>query len=337
MNDIDIWPYTLQLKTPWKTGWTNVRTRQGFIVQIGKSHGDAAALPGAPASELRRINAALRRPASTGPRQPTGAARNALLQAALAEKAREQGFSLGAFLGEPYNRSPHTKVLTNATIPIMTIAKTVRRANEFVRRGCKTVKLKVGPAANEWKRVEAVRDAVGPRIHLRLDPNGSWNAKTLQSRLERVEPLDIQYVEQPFTPRNPKTFLEAAARSPIPLAPDEATKDLASIRTLLEDQVLEYVVLKPMVLGGPDIALEAVMVVEDASATPIVTDVVESGVGRAGALHVASLTRNESTAHGLASGLQLRNDITDPALLPERGALHVPRRPGLGVRARRPT
>ena len=334
MNDIDVWPYTLRLKAPWRTGWTNVRTRQGFIVQIGKSCGDAAALPGAPSTELKRIRAELLRPATQGRRQPRGPARNALLQAGLAEKAREAGVSLGAFLGEQHGLDPRATVQTNATIPLLPAGRTVQRAKGLTRDGYRTLKLKVGPAMSEWKRIQAVRDEVGPNVRLRLDPNGSWNPKTLPARLARLEPFDIEYVEQPFIPRNPRTFLEAAARSPIPLAPDEAAKDIDSIRTLLQDEVLEFVVLKPMMLGGPDVALEALMLVEDAGATPIITDVVESGIGRAGALHVASLAHDD-TAHGLASGLQLRDDLVEPGLVPERAALRVPRRPGLGIRVRR--
>lgn len=335
MNDIDVWPYSLRLKTPWKTGWTNVRTREGFIVKIGGSFGDAAALPGAPRTELKRIQAELRRPATRGPRQPHGPARNALLQAGLAEKARDTGLSLGAFLGEPQGRAPRRRIRTNATVPILPVGKTVERATRLVRDGYTTLKLKLGPAPNEWKRVQAVRNAIGPRVQLRLDPNGSWRANNLARRLEQLEPFNIQYVEQPFLARNPNAFLAAASRSPIPLAPDESSKDLSAVRALLHDGILEFVVLKPMVLGGPDVAVEALLMVEEAAATPIITDVVESGIGRAGALHVASLTRDETAAHGLASGRQLREDIVEPPLLPERGILRTPTRTGLGVAVRR--
>ncbi|HEX9815926.1 MAG TPA: mandelate racemase/muconate lactonizing enzyme family protein [Candidatus Thermoplasmatota archaeon] len=337
MSDVDVWPYSLPLKTPWTTGRSRTTTRRGFIVQVGRSYGDACPLPGAPDRELGKIGQQLRAPSSAHRAAPHGPARNALLQAALSEKARETKISLGTLLGDAHGRHPRSRVHVNATIPIMPMARTASRAKALVREGYRTLKLKVGSNPADWKRVEAVRNIIGPSIRLRLDPNGSWSAATLASRLERLEAFDIEYVEQPFPSTDPTRFVDWTARSPIPLAPDEQADSLDAIRTLLADKVLEFVVLKPMTLGGPDLATEAIALIEDAGAVPIVTDVLESGVGRAGALHVASLTRDADAVHGLAGGTYFRTDLVKPALLPKRAQLRVPTRPGLGVTVGRPT
>ena len=332
MSDIDVWPYALAMSKAWVTAKGRISVRRGFVVQIGESFGDAAPMPGARNGELATIHEQLLRPRTTGRFHPNGPARHALLQAGLCDRARLAGMSLGALLGERDGRTPRSIVLTNATIPILSTAATVRQAKAEIKKGCRTIKLKVSGRPGEIRRVAHVRDAIGPHIALRLDPNGAWDIKTALDRLERLEGLAIQYVEQPIKPGRPNTFLELAGRSPIPIAPDEDVSSLASLQTLLAENVLEFVVLKPMLLGGPDLAMDAIIAVEEAGAIPVVTDVVESGIGRAGALHVASLTKDATVSHGLASGTFLRTDLVDPPLVPRRATLRTPSRPGLGVK-----
>ncbi len=45
--------------------------------------------------------------------------------------------------------------------------------------------------------VERVRATLGPRVGLRVDPNGSWSLSTALRALRRLEPLDLEYVEEP--------------------------------------------------------------------------------------------------------------------------------------------
>jgi L-Ala-D/L-Glu epimerase len=337
MSDIDLWPYVLPLRRPWNTSHGRATVRRGFILRVGDSFGEAASLPGASALELERIHGQLLRPRAAGRNSPRGPARHGLLEAALSETARRGGVSLGTLLGERVGRRPTPTIASNATLPLLrSVSATVQEARTLARQGFKTLKLKIGPRASEVVRIGAVRDALGPRIAIRLDANGAWDAQTAAKRLEALEPLGIQFVEQPISAGRPQQFLALAARSPIPIAPDEDIAHIEALRPFLENGVIEFVVLKPMVLGGPDLALDTVIRVEDAGATPVITDVVESSIGRAAAVHVASLARNNSVAHGVGSGGYLKKDLASPPLVPKRGFVPTPQSAGLGIHVRSP-
>ena len=78
------------------------------------------------------------------------------------------------------------------------------RAAELVRAsGCRTAKVKVADPrvdlAADARRVEAVRDALGPGGRIRVDANGAW---TVDQAVEAIEVLaasagGLEYVEQP--------------------------------------------------------------------------------------------------------------------------------------------
>ena len=91
-------------------------------------------------------------------------------------------------------------------VPINCVVPAVdpQRAHEIVSTsGCATAKVKVAdhPAAlgADLARVEAVRDALGPRGHLRVDANGRWDTETAVTVIPQLDKAagGLQYVEQP--------------------------------------------------------------------------------------------------------------------------------------------
>ena len=58
-----------------------------------------------------------------------------------------------------------------------------------------------GLALNDaTRRVEAVREAIGPTVKLMVDVNGTWDAETAISQLKRWEPFDVYWLEEPVPP-----------------------------------------------------------------------------------------------------------------------------------------
>ncbi len=66
--------------------------------------------------------------------------------------------------------------------------------------GFQTVKMKIGVYAPlvEAEAVERVRGAIGPGVGLRIDPNGCWSLPTAKRMLNRLEAVDLEYVEEPI-------------------------------------------------------------------------------------------------------------------------------------------
>jgi len=66
--------------------------------------------------------------------------------------------------------------------------------------GFRTVKMKLGvyEPLVEAEAVERVRQAIGPHVNLRVDPNGCWSLPTAKRMLKRLEGCDLEYVEEPI-------------------------------------------------------------------------------------------------------------------------------------------
>src|SRR5713101_5268398 len=101
----------------------------------------------------------------------------------------------------PVGTVPRSKVPVNAVISARTMDGAIATAWEAIDPGFQCVKLKVGLGGSvqeEVKRVAAVRDAIGPTMHLRLDANEAWNLEEAIATLSQCVLYDIQYVEQPL-------------------------------------------------------------------------------------------------------------------------------------------
>ena len=180
-------------------------------------------------------------------------------------------------------------------------------------------------------RVAAVREAVGSRVALRLDFNGSLPGGRAADVLAVVAGYDIEYAEQPLAP---SAGAEALAHlrwtGPVPVAADEAVRDVGSARVLLDTGAVDALVVKPARVGGLRQA-EAIIELATAASVPVtVSTLFESGVGLAGAVHLAA-TAPGPQAHGLATGQLLESDLLVTSLAIGGGRVAVPAGPGLGV------
>jgi L-alanine-DL-glutamate epimerase-like enolase superfamily enzyme len=179
--------------------------------------------------------------------------------------------------------------------------------------------------------VEAVRDALGPGVRLRLDANGAWTAGQAIETIRCMERFGLEFVEQPVAAGNPQEMARVRAAVGVRIAADEDVTSPAAARRVLAAGAADCLVLKPMVLGGLRTAMEIAAMARAAGAGVIVTTTIDSGVATAATLHLAAALPEDTPACGLATGALLAADIIDPPLAPKRGCLRLPDGPGLGV------
>lgn len=91
-------------------------------------------------------------------------------------------------------------IRTDLTIGIQeTVAQTVARAEQILAVGFDAIKLKVGrPGLEDVAHVKAVRERVGPDILIKVDANQGWDYPTAVANILAMEPLNLQYAEQPL-------------------------------------------------------------------------------------------------------------------------------------------
>jgi len=216
------------------------------------------------------------------------------------------------------------RVPVNVIVPVIDPG---RAAELVAASGCRTAKVKVAepgvhPAA-DLARVSAVRGALGPDGHVRVDANGAW---TVAQAVDAIAALDdaadgLEYVEQPC-----RTLVELARlRSRIrpPVAADESIRradDPAAVR--LADAA-DVAIVKVAPLGGVRAALR---IAEGAGLPVVVSSAVDSAVGLAAGIALAAALPKLPYACGLGTGVLLAADVSSDPPRPVDGCLDVPPR-----------
>ncbi len=213
------------------------------------------------------------------------------------------------------------------------LAADAQSALAAVERGYKTIKLKVGyqEAAEDLRRVSAVREALGDSVKIRLDANGAWTPGWAVDVLTRLAPLEIECIEQPVDADDIEGLAWVRGQSPILVAADESVRTSEQIIEVLEKRAADIIVLKPMFCGGPAKTYALGRLAQERGVKVMVTTALDSAIGRASALHVAAaLAGEDSIAAGLDTGGWLAEDS---ATLPqaESGLITVPQTAGLGL------
>jgi len=241
--------------------------------------------------------------------------------------------SISNFLNPQQSSVPPSYIPVNAVIGAQEIAATVQQARQMVEAGFSCLKVKMGKndPSNEIERVKAVREAIGPSIQLRLDANEGWTFEQALTILTACADWHIQYVEQPLPAHDINGMRELQRAVSIPLAADEAVRDLNSIRVLLRAQAAQVLIIKPQLAGGLRASREILRLASQKAVRCVITSVFEAGIGLAALLHLVAASPEITWPCGLASLDRLVDDLLLADLPVHNGAITVPTGPGLGV------
>jgi o-succinylbenzoate synthase len=278
--------------------------------------------------EVEELDALLDLVEEHAPEAP--AARAAVDVALFDLAARAQGIGVAAMLALP--ERPRARVDVNALVYAERPEIVAREASAAIAEGYRTVKLKVGALALERDeaRVAAVRDAVGSEATIRLDANGGWKEREAEEAIACLAPYRIELLEQPVEARDLSGLARLSARSPIPIAADEALAGGYAVDEIFARDAASVVVLKPAALGGLRASQRIAARARAAGWGVVVTSALDSAVGLAAALQLAAALPGPHLAAGLATAGLLDSDLAE-APTPSRGTLSVPDEPGIGV------
>jgi O-succinylbenzoate synthase len=183
--------------------------------------------------------------------------------------------------------------------------------------GFPAVKVKVEAPA-DVDLVARVRDAVGPRVALRIDANGAWDVDTAIDAIARFTRYDLEYVEQPVATLD--DLARVRARVDVPVAADECVRSVDDARRLRSLDAADVIVLKQQPLGG----VRAALAVAEAAGIPaVVSSMMETSVGIAAGVALAAALPELPYACGLATLDHIDGDVVRVPLAPERGVLRV--------------
>lgn len=206
-------------------------------------------------------------------------------------------------------------------VVVMVPAVPAQRAVEIVQAsGCRDAKVKVGEGDDE-ERLEAVREALGPRGRIRIDANAAWSLDEAARAIKRLSRYDLELAEQPVG--TVEEMVKLRGLIDIPLAADELVRGAAEARSLALRGAADILVLKVQHLGG---VAESLRVAEAAGLPVIVSSLLETSIGIAAGLALAAAMPELPYACGLGTSMLLESDLTTDPLVARDG--HMPlRRP----------
>jgi len=240
---------------------------------------------------------------------------------------KEAGLPLYRLLGGAYRRD----IPLVACLFITSPEETAREAASYVARGFRTIKVKVGLDPQEDVAiVRAVRDAVGPAVEIRADPNGAWTPGTARRMLHKLAPYDLQFVEQPLMHDDLAGHAELRRWSPVPIGLDESAYTNVDVLNIIRMGAADVILLDPHEAAGLWETRKSAGIAEAAGIPVTLHSGAELGLSTAAYLHLAASTPNLSMAIDHQYDALVDDVVTVPHAIRD-GAMRVPEGPGLGV------
>jgi len=195
--------------------------------------------------------------------------------------------------------------------------------------GCEFVKVKVGEPnqhfTDDVARKTAVRAALdecgAESARIRIDVNGLWTVDEAVDRIEILNDLadGLEYVEQPC--RTLEEMAIVKSRVSVGLAVDEGLRLAGALDDELVTQIrdaADVLILKAIPLGG----VRTCLAIAQRVALPItVSGSMDTSIGLAAALALATSLPDEPLACGMGTGRLLAKDLTEETLTPQHGRL----------------
>ena len=257
----------------------------------------------------------------------TPAARAAVEMALHDLAAQERGIPLVEMLGRAQDALP-----TSITIGIKPPEETLAEADEYLARGFRVLKVKVGLSLEEdVDRLVRLRERVGPGVAIRADANQGYSFEDVLKFFRETSGLDLELLEQPMKAGAVEEMrrLPDAIRGRI--AADESLLDEGDARTLsASPRACGIFNIKLMKCGGIAEARRIASVAERSGVNLMWGCNDESRISIAAALH-AALSCPSTRYLDLDGSLDLARDVASGGFFLKDGVMRTTDAPGLGV------
>jgi len=207
----------------------------------------------------------------------------------------------------------------------------IAKARESLDAGYHKVKIKIKPG-QDFDYVRETREALGPDAPLMVDAN---NAYTLDdtAHLKQFDSLGLMMIEQPLDWDDVIQHSKLQQELETPICLDESITSVAHARTMIELDAGRIVNIKPGRVGGFSESIAIHDLCERNSIPVWCGGMLESGIGRAHNVALASLSNFTLPGDLSPSARYWAQDIVDPEwTMDASGNVEVPwGKPGLGV------
>ncbi len=230
----------------------------------------------------------------------------------------------------PLDAPRKKEVLVGVSIGIQpSIDETLAIIEKRVNEGYRRVKLKIAPGW-DLELTDAVRSAY-PDILLMLDANSAYTLDDID-RLARLDKYNLLMLEQPLAHDDIYEHSKLQARLETPVCLDESIHSANDVRLALAVKACKIINLKPHRVGGMLEACAVHKVCYDEGVPLWIGGMLETGIGRAQNLAIASLPGVTLPCDLSATNRYYDPDLADPPfVLNANSTVTVPDSVGTGV------
>lgn len=134
------------------------------------------------------------------------------------------------------------------------IDELVRETSQYVSKGFKSVKIKVG--SPNWKtdlhRIKKVREAVGSDVNIMIDANQGMDVPSACQLAMAAEEIGVLWFEEPLNHQDFEGFQSIKNRSGISLAMGEREYDMMALKELIRRKAIDIWQPDILRIGGVD-------------------------------------------------------------------------------------
>ncbi len=248
------------------------------------------------------------------------------LEAALWDAfARSENRSLSRMLGGVRDR-----VDVGVSIGIQPTEKDlIKKVEGYLAEGYKRIKIKIAPG-NDIQYVRALRNEF-PRLLLQVDANSAYTLNDIDL-FKRLDEYNLSLIEQPLGYEDIYDHSKLQREIKTPICLDESIHSLDDTRAAIELKSCRIINIKPGRVGG---FTESKLIHDYCASMKIPVwhgGMLESGIGRAGNVALASLPNFTLPGDISASKRYYKEDIVIPEFVVNSdGTMDVPVKPGIGV------
>jgi O-succinylbenzoate synthase len=169
------------------------------------------------------------------------------------------------------------------------------------------------------------------KIGLQVDANAAYTLDDA-ALLAKLDPYDLLLIEQPLDYDDVMDHATLQRRITTPVCLDESIHTVRIARDAIEAKACRIINIKPGRVGGHQASIELHDLCA-ANGIPVWHGgMLESGIGRAHNIHLASLPNFSLPGDIAASKRYYHPDLIEPAIdIASDGTIEVPTAPGIGV------
>jgi O-succinylbenzoate synthase len=239
--------------------------------------------------------------------------------------ARGMGRPLSAVLGGTRDR-----IASGVSIGIQdSLDQLMEKVDKELSAGYQRIKIKIKPG---WDidAVERIRARFGD-IPLQVDANAAYSLDDA-ALLAKLDPYNLLLIEQPLDYDDVMDHATLQNQIKTPVCLDESIHTVRIARDAIDAKACKIINIKPGRVGGHQASIELHDLCAAHSIPVWHGGMLESGIGRAHNIHLASLPNFSLPGDIAASKRYYQPDLIDPPIdIAADGTIKVPTEPGIGV------